>query len=47
MPEKDIDIIQREAARILQFMKLREVAFEDFPDLLENRLRIIWDMPWK
>lgn len=47
MDPDDVTIIRHETAGVLCFMKLRDVAFEDFPDLLENRLRIIWDMSWK
>lgn len=41
---EDFKAIRKEGDAVLTFMKLREVAFEDFPDLLENRLRIIWKM---
>jgi len=47
MDSEDVGTIKRETKGVLTFMKAREVEFEDFPDLLENRLRIIWDMKWK
>jgi len=47
MDTEDIKSIQREVEKVLRFMKMREVAFEDFPDLLENRLRIVWALRLK
>ena len=44
MGAEDTAIIERETDKVMRFMKLRDVAFEDFPDLLENRLRIVWEM---
>ncbi len=41
---EDFKTIRKETVVVLTFMKLREVAFEAFPDLLENRLRIVWKM---
>ena len=44
---EDVKTIRKETLGVLHFMKIRDVAFEDFPDLLENRLRIVWNMNWE
>lgn len=47
MGPEDTKIIQKETGRVLRFMKKREMKFEDFPNLLENRVRIVWGMNLK
>ena len=44
MGAEDMGAIRKETDKVLRFMGMREKKFEDFPDLLENRLRIVWDM---
>ena len=44
LSEEDQDIVQAETYSVLQFMKDRDCAFEEFPDLVEVRLRKKWRM---